>query len=834
MADSLRASLTLALKDELSAGLRQVMEQVKQLRAQAERLGFRPLEGADAIINRVDRDVQQLNRSLGATARQAETAAGALRRTGAAELGRAREEAGSARRQAALARQAAAAAGLPSGATIVPPTQAQLSRREAALARQAAAAAGLPSAGNVIPLGAPAAGAQYRPLPGAPITVPPMPPAAPMQAQRGPGLFSRAGGALAGARSRVGAFSDSVGLAGGAMAGISLMAPIREAAEFDNVLTHIAITAGATEGTVRSKVATMAQTYQAMALATRQSSHDVAESAQFLITTGIGEEMTNKLLPIIAKAATAYNTPMRDAVQGAFSMHEELKIAPEDMQGALSATALAAKQGHFSFSDFSSFLPSIAAQAGVSGIRGRGGLDVLLAALETSRRGAGTSGQAATNLQDFLSYINAPIGTKSFAKGGINLPALKIAAEKAGQNPIEAVIEAVRKRTTTMSDAQKGTFLGSIFHNQEARIFAQTMLSELQYYEDTKKKISQAGDQTIDEDFRKAQNLHTRLATLSESSHQLTQRVGTGFSWVVPIGTGLLTGVLSGLHGIDHILPGLADGLIGLTGGMLGLVAVMGVLGTVKGPIIAGAQLLQLGRITRSVFRVSTMRMLVNPWLAVLLLVGAAAWDIYQNWSHFRRDFTRLWGGVLQMLGGVGNFVAGVFTGDMSRAAAGLHSIWNGVKQAWVSVWGPGKIMEKLFGDFAAWVDSWSGGFATGLGKAMGSAIDAAIPVIKQALDGWQKLFNDIKVPTPQGQADQRARTGRDAGGRDDLGLPGTEDIPLGPARKSAYHPGDGDARVQRIHVTFESDIPGRATVRHDGGTGTAGSGARGPMLSRA
>ena len=108
MAEAFRASFVLALKDDISAGLQKIIRETKQLRDLARSLGFKPLEGASAIVGRVDRDVVQLNRDLGATARQAETAAGALRRLGAAELGRVREQAASFR----LGQQIAGGAGL--------------------------------------------------------------------------------------------------------------------------------------------------------------------------------------------------------------------------------------------------------------------------------------------------------------------------------------------------------------------------------------------------------------------------------------------------------------------------------------------------------------------------------------------------------------------------------------------------------------------------------------------------------------------------------------------------------------------------------------------------
>ena len=749
MAESFRASFVLSLKDELSSGLRRIIAETKQLRDLARSLGFKPLEGASAIVNRVDRDVSQLNRDLGTTARQAENAAGALRRMGAAELGRVREQANQVRQGLAVQRQVNAGAGI----------------------------------GQIYgPGGVPLFSGGPRFVPNAP------------GASSGVGLRGRLGNAFGRARAGFGAVQSQVGLVEGGLAGISLEEPIRQAAEFDNVLTHIAITAGATGDQVRVKVAEMAERYRSMALSVNQSSHDIAESAQFLITTGIGEQVTNQLLPIIARAATAYNTPMQDAVQGAFSMHEELKIAPQDMAGALSAAALAAKQGHFSFSDISQFLPSVAAQAATAGISGREGLNSLLAALETSRRGAGTSGQAATNLQDFLGYINAPIGTKSFQKAGIDLPGLLRNAEKQGINPMEAVIQRVKQLTAGMSEAQTASTLGKLFHNQEARIFVETMLRELQYYEDTKKKISGASDQTINEDFQKAQNLHTQLVTLAEQSSQLNQKVGTGFSWVVPVGIALTGGLLAGLNWMDVHLPGVSSAVLGLTGGMLGLLAAMGVLGTIAKPVTLGFTLLR-GAIS-SAFSASTLRLLVSPWLALPVLLGAAIYDIAEHWDRFRDKFHAIADGI-------------------KKAMAG--DFWAGTTQAWDATWGKGGVMETLFTDFGAWVDGWSGGIATKFGE-----------IIQKSLGGWVKFFQDTKrmieaAPEPSG-----ARRDKD----EPAAPPAKKEPFVAPPYifNEAYHPGAASGAPRTVHIHFTSDTPGRATLRDPSGAATA----RGPMLTRA
>ncbi len=313
MATDLRAALTLKLVDQLSGPMRKCMELVQRFEALTKKLGFKELDGADATVRALGKDIGVVNTQLGATARQAEAAASAIRRMSSAELGRARDQAERFRT-------------IGNGRSLD-----QIYGR------------------GGMPLMAPGA-ARFVPTEAGPSS--------------GMGWRGRVGNAVASTRERLGEMHSQIGLAGSAMAGISLAEPIREAAEFDQVLTHIAITAGTASTQVRSKVAEMAAAYRKMALDTRQSSHDIAETGMFMITTGIGEDAVNKLLPMMAKASTAYATSLVDARQGAFAIQEGLKIKPEDMLSALSATALAGRQGHFYFTDFSQFLPEIIPVAG--------------------------------------------------------------------------------------------------------------------------------------------------------------------------------------------------------------------------------------------------------------------------------------------------------------------------------------------------------------------------------------------------------------------------------------------------------------------------------------
>ena len=809
MADNFRASFVLALKDDLSGGLRRIIAEVKQFQSLVKSLGFRPLEGADAIVDKLGRDVQQLNRGLGATARQADTAAGAIRRIGTAELGRAQQTAASLRLQAALARQAAAAAGYGGGGTIPLGGRGQL----------LLSGPGSPGGGGgPLMLAGPGGDAPFDERFNT------------LRRRRNP---------FAGLAGRARDMSKQIGLMGSAMAGIGLEAPIHAAAELDQTLRQIAILGGKHGAAASAEIERLRTTLGADSLETGQPIQQLAEAYMDLRSRGNSSDVVDKLLPVHSRAATAYHVSAESMGAAVSALHQNLGISEDDMGGALAAMAQASHEGKFSMADMSRYMPTIAGRMDVMGMHGRGNLDKAAAGLAVVSRNSADPSATATNFTDMMIAMTQPYARKAFQKSGIDLQGIMTRAEQHGQDPMEAYIGILEKMTANVhGDIAKAFVLGKVLHNQQAGTAALSLLQHRDEYIKLRDELHGIGADKLSADYKTAmEGMMADLNVRGAKIKAIEQELGIGFAWTVPASSFLLGGVVVAMTWLDRHLPGVTTLVLGLTGGMLGLVAIMGVLGTVAGPVKAGFIL--LGQVLKGVFSRSALRLLVSPWLTLPLLMGAAAYDIIEHWSYFQRSFYRLWGGVLQMLHGVAEFVSGTFAGDMARAAAGLHGIWNGVKQAWIATWAPGGIMEKLFGDFATWVDGWSGGLATQLGTAMGHAFDALASVVRAGLDGLKTLFDafkpDLHLPTapfmaPQGGPDSFPRyqpptalqDGRNADHE-------SHSMPL--AQKSAYRAGgDGGAMMQRIHVTFTSDTPGQAAVEHSGGSGQA----RGRMLIRA
>lgn len=79
--------------------------------------------------------------------------------------------------------------------------------------------------------------------------------------------------------------------------------------------------------------------------------------------------------------------------------------------------------------------------------------------------------------------------------------------------------------------------------------------------------------------------------------------------------------------------------------------------------------------------------LLANPiGIAVAAIVGGAAL-IYKNWETVGPWFGKLWDGVKETFGGVGQFISGVWRGDWDAAADGAKTAWGGISSFYSTIW---------------------------------------------------------------------------------------------------------------------------------------------------
>jgi TP901 family phage tail tape measure protein len=525
------------------------------------------------------------------------------------------------------------------------------------------------------------------------------------------------------AATKIGNASARIGVIGGAVAGYGVIAPIRPYAAQENTLRHIAITQKLSGPAVEAEVARLTANLNHEALATGQSSHELAKAYNFLITTGMSAHQVDTLMPAHAQAATAYNISSDSMGQAVFALADTFKISHEDMAPALAAMAYAAKEGHFNVESFSHFLPTVSGSMSKMGMHGRGAADTAFAALETVVKNAADPGTAATNFKDLLDYIVSPMSTRSFAHAGIDMPAILRDAEKHGVDPLTAYLGKLQQMTKGMTPIEQSLALSKVLHNEQARDAALALLQHPDQFLDLRAKLGAVDRKTIDTDFASAFRApEVQLRILTEQFDQLIRRVGEGFAPAVRVANVVMLAMVHGFEWLDQHMPGVADKLLIATAGLLAVVAALGVLGVAAPAVAAGFSLIVA--VLGAIFSPAT------AVIAVIALLAAAAYDIYDNWGTFAPFFGEMWEGVKKLFGGFLRFLAGAFNFDMTSAIAGLTDMWDGLKQYYFGLWA---IIVRLFNDFTGFVDRWTGG-----------AMSAGIASIKKEWDGLKAYFFDL------------------------------------------------------------------------------------------
>ena len=382
---------------------------------------------------------------------------------------------------------------------------------------------------------------------------------------------------------------ERVGVVGGAAAGFSILHPIEKYADYENTLRHIAISQSLSGPAVEKEVARLTSMINHEALATGQLSTTVAKAFNDLVTSGIGVETAEKLIGAHSRAATAYNIDPELLGQAVFALNKNFGIGEHEIGGALSAMAFASKEGKFSVADFSRFLPTISATFAKLGMTGRVSADTAFAALETVRMNTGDSHTAATDLKDLMDYITAPFAQKSFKAAGVDIGKTLRLAEKAGVNPLDAVLDVLELQNKGKTPVEIAQMLGLDFHNMSARDAAVALLQHKKHFEHLRKLYAGIGEDTLDRDFITAVRAPAvQLRILTEQLAQLTRRIGEGFSPMMVKANLGLKWFGDWLATIDKSIPGgTNDALLGLgvvLAGFVGLAAV----GLVMPAVITG------------------------------------------------------------------------------------------------------------------------------------------------------------------------------------------------------------------------------------------------------
>lgn len=461
---------------------------------------------------------------------------------------------------------------------------------------------------------------------------------------------------------------------GAAMAAPFILAA-REAGNFSSGMVDLQQKAELTD----RQTAQLERTILRAAAAARQLPEATRDGVDVLSSFGLDPRRAALMIAPIGRLATAMKVAMADGAAAAFANHQNLKVAVDDTSRALDIMAAAGNAGAFEVRDMARHFPGLTAQLNALGETGLSAVGNLSAALQIARRTAGSSDEAANNLQNLFAKINSPSTVRAFQKNfGVDLPRAMAKLRAEGKDTLEAI--AMITNAATGGDLKK---LGYAFEDMQAQSAIRALILDLEDYRKIRDQLGKS-EGTVDRAFNQRV---VRDATVRWRSF-----MGTVSNIAIVAGSALLPAlndVAGSVEGtMRHVLawsqanPELARGIVKVAAGLIGLKIGFGIaqfaIGGFLGPLStayrlfkqfravddAGRRITLLGRmasragpmvargfgairtaalfLARGVARAGLM-LLANPVVfaitALVVVLGTAAYLVWKHWDRIKGAF---------------------------------------------------------------------------------------------------------------------------------------------------------------------------------------------------
>ncbi|SOC83123.1 Phage-related minor tail protein [Ensifer adhaerens] len=553
---------------------------------------------------------------------------------------------------------------------------------------------------------------------------------------------------LRGALEGVANMAKKIGLVGVAVAGISFMGPIHEAAAFQQKLLDIAGTSQLSGKAAFEYVDKAKGQFEGLALKYGQFSETIAEGAGKMIAAGVAEDVVNASMGSIAKATKAANASFDDMSGVAISLVQTLKVPASQLDDIFAALIVAGKEGSFELKDMARYFPTLTGQMAKLGITGKEAAVQLASMLEIARKGTAEPAEAANNLNNFLSKITSPETIKNFKKMNVDIVGVMQDAATKGINPIEAVIQKISKlagvsgkeingmmkkaKAAGMTDAEAledtrkkliaihgSAALGGLFSDMQVMGFLIPMLANIEEYKRIKEEVGKATGAMSDKDFEtQMAGLNTQLMMFNEIGTQAMREVGFAFGTWLPQINENLQAALGWVRELDKSSGGMVKQFLAWAGAGVLVAGALGVLGVILPVIGAGLSLL------------------ASPAALVIGGLAAAGVWLFRNWSTYGPRIMALWNRLKTGLVDLGNA-----TLDYGRKAYATvrdlatrygPMIADGLGNAWTKAINGLRAGYQSVRDFGA-------GFAINLPKISGN-IDETISAITRIASAFMRL----------------------------------------------------------------------------------------------
>ena len=465
--------------------------------------------------------------------------------------------------------------------------------------------------------------------------------------------------------------TSGIGAFGAAAGAISFVEPIREYAEYENTLRHIAITRHLSGAAADAEIARLTKLFAEDAQTGGQSSASIAKAYYDFATSGLSADVIDKIIGQHSKAATAYNISAEALGPAVLALIQNMHIPEADILAAIGAMTEAAKSGRFKVEDFAREFPGVSGLMSLLGMTGREGADYGFAALETVMKNSSEPNEAARGLVDALRYITDNAGRMAFQRAGIDLHEIEAEGAKHGRNPLDAVLDFLAKLTKGMNPLDQAGVLGSLLHNQQAALAIQALLQHRDENDALKAGLDKKDASAVATDFATAFNGPiVQLRLFQEALAQLARSVGEMFVPVLFSVTEALYSLKDGVDWLNANFPTATHVVGEFTGIFLALGTAIGALGL----LLSAASPVGIG-------------------LALLVTVGI---EIYRHWDDIKRTFHEF-----------GDQLDAWVHGKMKIAIDDLRDAWGQLREFFTHLWAD---IRKPFDDFVtSFENSWIG-----------------------------------------------------------------------------------------------------------------------------
>ncbi|TAJ72999.1 MAG: phage tail tape measure protein [Sphingobium sp.] len=458
---------------------------------------------------------------------------------------------------------------------------------------------------------------------------------------------------------------------GGAAMAAPIILAVKAAADFSSGMVDIQQKADLSDAATRR----MADNIVNAAAAAKQMPEAMRAGVDVLSGFGIDPRLATRMIAPIGRLGTAFKVEIADGAAAAYANLNNLKVPVGQTARALDVMAAAGNAGAFEVKDMARHFPGLTAQMQALGQKGVPAVADLSAALQIARSGAGDADEAANNVKNLLSKINAPGTVKAFQKNfGVDLPAALKAAYAKGKTPLEAIAELTNK--VTGGDTSK---IGYLFEDMQAKGALLSLIQDMDKFKAMRAEIA-ASSGTVDRAFNQRVTAdatvkwRAMMGTLSATAIIMGDKL-------LPVTGDVMTSITSAGLAVANWAqanPGLAAGImktvaafaamrvgVGILqfafGGLLGPAATVisffrkvdGVskfgtmVTTTAGILKKAAPIFTMLRtaalfLARGVLQAGAM-MLANPMVlaitAIVLAIGGAAYLIYTHWDKIKAAF---------------------------------------------------------------------------------------------------------------------------------------------------------------------------------------------------